>query len=105
MVAAFDINDVNANPARFDLKKAEAINADHIRMLDPRTSGPAGALPAARRRAAAEPSGDASSTMLAADRRRWCRRGSGAVRSPAMVGFLFYLADDALPVADDARAS
>ncbi|MEU1543128.1 glutamate--tRNA ligase [Actinacidiphila glaucinigra] len=34
MVAAFDIDAVNANPARFDLKKAEAINADHIRMLD-----------------------------------------------------------------------
>ncbi|WP_077058633.1 glutamate--tRNA ligase [Streptomyces sp. MP131-18] len=31
MVAAFDIDAVNANPARFDLKKAEAINATHIR--------------------------------------------------------------------------
>ncbi|WP_046495918.1 glutamate--tRNA ligase [Streptomyces odonnellii] len=37
MVAAFDIADVNANPARFDLKKAEAINADHIRLLDGKT--------------------------------------------------------------------
>jgi glutamyl-tRNA synthetase len=36
MVAAFDIADVNPNPARFDLKKAESINADHIRMLDPK---------------------------------------------------------------------
>ncbi|MFE6486137.1 glutamate--tRNA ligase [Streptomyces sp. NPDC057757] len=34
MVAAFDVTDVNPNPARFDLKKAEAINADHIRLLD-----------------------------------------------------------------------
>ncbi|MEJ8637671.1 MULTISPECIES: glutamate--tRNA ligase [Streptomyces] len=34
MVEKFDISEVNANPARFDLKKAEAINADHIRMLD-----------------------------------------------------------------------
>jgi glutamyl-tRNA synthetase len=33
MVAAFDIKDVNPNPARFDLKKAEAINAAHMRML------------------------------------------------------------------------
>lgn len=33
MVDAFDIKDVNPNPARFDLKKAEAINADHMRML------------------------------------------------------------------------
>jgi len=37
MVAAFEIKDVNANPARFDLKKAEAINADHIRRLDVKT--------------------------------------------------------------------
>ncbi|MCQ0023531.1 glutamate--tRNA ligase [Streptomyces somaliensis DSM 40738] len=34
MIEKFDVADVNANPARFDLKKAEAINADHIRMLD-----------------------------------------------------------------------
>ncbi|MEN3586018.1 glutamate--tRNA ligase [Streptomyces sp. ZYX-F-203] len=34
MVAAFDVADVNPNPARFDLKKCEAINADHIRLLD-----------------------------------------------------------------------
>jgi glutamyl-tRNA synthetase len=34
MVAAFDIGDVNANPARFDPKKCEAINATHIRLLD-----------------------------------------------------------------------
>lgn len=36
MVEKFDIPDVNANPARFDLKKAESINADHIRLLDPK---------------------------------------------------------------------
>ena len=34
-IAAFDIADVNPNPARFDQKKAEAINGDHIRMLAP----------------------------------------------------------------------
>ncbi|MGW2079812.1 glutamate--tRNA ligase [Streptomyces sp. NPDC001939] len=34
MVAKFDLADVNSNPARFDLKKAESINGDHIRMLD-----------------------------------------------------------------------
>jgi glutamyl-tRNA synthetase len=34
MVAAFDVTDVNPNPARFDLKKAESINGDHIRLLE-----------------------------------------------------------------------
>ena len=33
MVAAFDVVDVNPNPARFDVKKAESINGDHIRLL------------------------------------------------------------------------
>jgi glutamyl-tRNA synthetase len=33
MVAAFDIVDVNPNPARFDVKKAESLNGDHIRLL------------------------------------------------------------------------
>lgn len=33
LTAAFDIVDVNPNPARFDQKKADAINGDHIRML------------------------------------------------------------------------
>lgn len=35
MVGAFDVIDVNSNPARFDQKKADAINAEHIRMLEP----------------------------------------------------------------------
>jgi len=35
LIEAFDIRDVNPNPARFDQKKADAINGDHIRMLDP----------------------------------------------------------------------
>nr|WP_091186154.1 glutamate--tRNA ligase [Microlunatus flavus] len=34
MVEAFDILRVNANPARFDPRKCEAINASHIRLLD-----------------------------------------------------------------------
>lgn len=34
-VKAFDVSDVLGNPARFDQKKLEAINADHIRLLEP----------------------------------------------------------------------
>lgn len=33
LIEAFDIADVNPNPSRFDLKKAESINAEHMRML------------------------------------------------------------------------
>ncbi len=35
LIENFDVADVLGNPARFDHKKLEAINADHIRMLDP----------------------------------------------------------------------
>lgn len=35
LTAAFDVENVNPNPARFDQKKADSINADHIRMLAP----------------------------------------------------------------------
>ena len=34
MIEAFDVRDVNPNPARFDQKKADSINADHIRLLN-----------------------------------------------------------------------
>ncbi|MFC5679242.1 glutamate--tRNA ligase [Aeromicrobium endophyticum] len=33
MVEAFEIGRVNPNPARFDIKKAEAINGSHVRLL------------------------------------------------------------------------
>lgn len=35
MVVAFDGQSVNSNPARFDQQKADALNAEHIRLLDP----------------------------------------------------------------------
>jgi glutamyl-tRNA synthetase len=35
MVQAFEISRVNPNPARFDIKKCEAINGSHMRLLTP----------------------------------------------------------------------
>ena len=35
LIAAFEVENVNPNPSRFDPKKAEAINGDHVRMLEP----------------------------------------------------------------------
>lgn len=35
MIEAFDVRNVKANPAHFDIDKAVAINAEHIRVLDP----------------------------------------------------------------------
>jgi glutamyl-tRNA synthetase len=36
LAANFDVVNVNPNPARFDQKKADAINAAHIRLLEPK---------------------------------------------------------------------
>lgn len=35
LIANFDVQNVNSAPAHFDQKKADAINADHIRLLEP----------------------------------------------------------------------
>ena len=71
MVAAFDVADVNANPARFDQKKADAINAEHIRLLDP------GDFTARLRAYFAEHGHDLGLADAASPRRRsWCRRAS-----------------------------
>ncbi|MGB6247103.1 glutamate--tRNA ligase [Gordonia sp. (in: high G+C Gram-positive bacteria)] len=35
MIEAFDVRNVNSNPARFDQRKADSINAEHIRRLEP----------------------------------------------------------------------
>ena len=34
LIEAFDVHNVLSNPARFDIKKAEAINGTHVRMLE-----------------------------------------------------------------------
>jgi len=66
LIAAFDVRDVNPNPARFDQKKAEAINGDHVRRL-PSTNSSSGASPTAAARA--------SSTTSPARRSASCSRG------------------------------
>ena len=85
MVAAFDIVDVNPNPARFDLKKAEAINAAHIRLLGAddfadaaarRTSTPTATTPAWTTR------GFAEAARAGADAHRRARRRVGPAEVP-----------------------
>jgi len=107
LVAAFDITDVNPNPARFDLKKAEAINAAHLRLLAPDDFRDrlvpylhaAGLVPAS------------SYADLAPEHRALLDVASPLVQermtllgeAPGMLGF-FFVADDAVVVEDDARA-
>jgi glutamyl-tRNA synthetase len=104
MIEAFDIADVNANPARFDQAKAEAINAEHLRRLPEADFAgrlvpylqAGGVLPE-------EPSQQQRDVVAAAAPLVQTRM-QVLGESVGMLGFLF-VADDALTVTDDALAA
>lgn len=101
-VGAFDIHDVNSSPARFDLKKAEAINAAHVRLLEPADLvGRLGAVLLAAGILPAEPTDrqvDVLKQAVPLVQERLVTLGA----APEQLGF-FYTADEAITVADDAR--
>jgi glutamyl-tRNA synthetase len=103
MVGAFDIANVNPNPARFDQKKADAINASHIRLLDPadflnrlipylQSAGVLGSTVS-----------DAEQAILAEAAPLIQERITVLGEAPDMLGFLFKTADQIM-IEDDARA-
>ena len=104
MAQAFDIANVNPNPARFDLKKAEAINAEHLRALEPgdfldRT------LPYLERAGLiGSPVSDQEREILAAVLPHVQPRVGLLGEVPDMVAFLF-TADEELTITDDARST
>ncbi|MBF4160403.1 glutamate--tRNA ligase [Nocardioides acrostichi] len=104
MVEAFDIKDVNPNPARFDLKKAEAINADHLRMLglDELTHRLVPVLQGAG--VLGDPVHDADAQLLEQAMPLVAERMNKLTEAPAMLDFLFVEeADFALDEADAAK--
>ncbi len=89
MVEAFDIADVNPNPARFDLKKAEAINASHLRML-PVEEIAHRALPFLKAAGVvADPVSDADARLLELAMPLVAERINKLTEAPDMLGFLF----------------
>lgn len=102
LVEKFDVRDVLANPARFDLKKAEAINGTHVRLLDP-AEFRSRLLPylASAGLIGAEPSED-ELRIVAEAAPLIQERITLLGEAPEMLGFLFK-ADDAVDIADDAR--
>ena len=102
LIEHFDVHDVLANPARFDIKKAEAINGTHIRMLAPEdfrgrlvpylhAAGLIGESLTVR-----------EEEVLAEAAPLIQERISLLGEAPEMLAFLFKN-DDAIDVADDAR--
>ena len=103
MAEAFDISRVNPSPARFDYKKARAINADWIRRLDVDDLA-ARIVPFLQREGLlpAEPS-QSQLELLRAVTPLVAERMTVLSEAPGMVGFLF--ASDAFAADDDAVAS
>ena len=94
MTEAFEISRVNPNPARFDIKKCEAINGDHVRMLsaDDLADRLAPVLADARV-LPAEPSAAQRETLAAAVPLVQERMGK-LTEAVDMLGFLFVSDDD-----------
>ena len=102
MAEAFDIQRVNPNPARFDLKKAEAINADHMRMLslDELTHRMLPYLKTAG--VVSDPMSDADAKLLELAMPLIAERINKLTEAPDMLGFLFA---SSVKYDDDARKS
>ncbi|MBW8872314.1 MAG: glutamate--tRNA ligase [Leifsonia sp.] len=104
MVAAFDVKDVNPNPARFDLKKAESINGDHIRLLDVSDFAERTIPYLVAAGVLEEPLTPAQHEVLAKAAPLVQERVQLLGETPGMLGFLFTDAVS-LVIEDDARAS
>jgi glutamyl-tRNA synthetase len=102
MVAAFEVTNVNPNPARFDLKKAEAINGDHVRRLtvDDFQARCVPYLQAAG--LVADPPSPDQTTVMAAILPHVHERVALLGEVAPMVAFVF-TPDDQITIADDAR--
>lgn len=102
LVAAFDIADVNPNPARFDQKKAESINGDHIRMLEPEDFAARLVPYLAAANVVSDPPTPAQLATLAAAAPLVQERMQLLGDAPGLLGFLF---TDTVTYQDDALAS
>ncbi|RNL79890.1 glutamate--tRNA ligase [Nocardioides marmorisolisilvae] len=89
MVAAFDIKDVNPNPARFDLKKCDAINASQMRLL-PVEEITHRALPFLKAAGVVgDPVSDSDAQLLELAMPLIAERINKLTEAPEMLGFLF----------------
>ncbi|CAA9269593.1 MAG: Glutamyl-tRNA synthetase @ Glutamyl-tRNA(Gln) synthetase [uncultured Arthrobacter sp.] len=102
LVEKFDVRDVLANPARFDLKKAEAINGTHVRLLE-QEDFRSRLVPYLQAAGLIEdPVTEREERIIAEAAPLVQERITLLGEAPEMLGFLFK-DDDAIDVADDAR--
>ncbi|MBG6216801.1 glutamyl-tRNA synthetase [Arthrobacter sp. CAN_A6] len=102
LVEKFDIADVLGNPARFDLKKAEAINGTHVRLLDPADFRTRLVPYLVAAGLVGDPLDPREAAIIAEAAPLIQERITLLGEAPEMLGFLFKH-DDAIDIADDAR--
>nr|WP_106506982.1 glutamate--tRNA ligase [Brachybacterium timonense] len=101
LVERFDVADVNPNPARVDIKKATAINGDHMRMLEPADFTERMIPYLQRADVVADPITPEQHALLTAATPLVQPRMNLLGEAPDLLRFLF-VADDDLVVNDDA---
>lgn len=101
LVERFDVADVNPNPARVDIKKATAINGDHMRMLEPADFTERMVPYLQRADVVADPITPEQHALLTAATPLVQPRMNLLGEAPDLLRFLF-VADDDLVVNDDA---
>ncbi|MCE0486594.1 glutamate--tRNA ligase [Ornithinimicrobium sediminis] len=103
LVAAFDVREVNPNPARWDQKKAEAINAEHLRLLDT-GEFTSRLLPLLQDEGAIPVPTTMAQLARLVDVAELIQTRVQVLAEAVPLVAPFYTADDELPIADDARA-
>ena len=104
MIAAFDVVDVLPNPARFDLKKAESLNGDHIRLLAPADFAARVVPYLVAAGDVTEPLSEVQQAIIEAAAPLVQERIALLGEAPSMLGFLF-IGGDSLVYQPDALAS
>jgi glutamyl-tRNA synthetase len=103
LVAAFDLADVNPNPARFDGRKMEHINAAHVRLLPPAEFVDRITPFLVKAGLVADPPSSDQSALIAAAAPLIQERITTLGQAPDMLGFLFTAEESFRP--DEASAA
>ena len=102
MVDAFEVTSINPNPARFDVKKAESINGDHVRLLAAEDFLDRCVPYLQSASLVSDPVTDSERSTLAEILPYVQERVALLGEVPGMIAFLF-TSDEALTIEDDAR--
>ncbi len=102
MVDAFEVTSINPNPARFDVKKAESINGDHVRLLAAEDFLDRCIPYLQSASLVSDPVTDSERSTLAEILPYVQERVALLGEVPGMIAFLF-TSDEALTIEDDAR--